>query len=230
MGDPHDDPSDVELSEEVESGSTPAEPTPLPTDSAVDLKYSGEAPEEADAYEAEAAPVNRDLSGFADDAGDEASYGFEAASETSRFSMREYQEVAEELTEDANLNDSGEYTSPFQAEVADVGDLADAAPSGEDSGESLAMGEPEPIDAVEEAPATDSGFSMEEEPASEASFTVEEEPAPEPEPAPPSRPTTKMKAPPAPAPAADEGRPGQIAKNALDDIFARAAKLKKKPD
>lgn len=219
---PHDpDESEVELSEEVE-GSTPAEPTAVgPSDSGLDLRYSGEAPEGQDEYEADSPPVSRDLSGFAEDAGDEASYGFESASETSRYSSREFQEVQEELTEDANLNDSGEYTSPFEKMPPDASDLADAAPSS-DSSEALAWGASDSSDelrAADEAPS--------EEPAVEevAGFTVEEEPEP-----PPARGTGRVSKPaPASAPSDDDrgSRPGQIAKNALDDIFSRAAKLKK---
>lgn len=268
-----DDPSDVELSEEVEGGSS--ESTPVPTDSSVDLNYAGEAPD-VDPYEfnPEAAP-NRDLSGFQDDAGADASYGFESASETARYTA---EEVEEELAEDANLNDSGEFTAVPGGPADDDDELTDALPS--DSGENIPVGG----GAVDEAPAEDlyasqadagyagdeyaaedggataqdeysgpdggyvgeeayadgadygdgagAGFTMEEEPAA-GGFTVEEEPAAE-EAAPPEhRPTARMAPPSAPLDAGDDdedrpNRPGQIAKNALDDIFARAAKLKKK--
>ena len=291
-----DDPSEVELSEEVESGSTPSEPTPLPTDSSADLRYAGEAPD-VDPYEfnPEAAP-NRDLSGFQDDAGADASYGFEAASETARFSSKEFQEVEEELAEDANLNDSGEFTAAAAGQGVDEGELTDALPS--DSSENLALGggavaEEAPAEdlyashadgyaaadeggytgdegyaaADEGYAATDEGYAAADEGyaaadeggyaaadegyaaadegyaaadeggyAAEAAveeaptgFTVEEEPAAAAEEPPERRPTTRM-APPAAAEEEEDrpNRPGQIARNALDDIFARAAKLKKK--
>jgi hypothetical protein len=239
---PDDDSNEVELSEELEGG--PAD-SAVPTDSSIDLRYAGEAPE-ADAYEAEVAAAPRDLSGFADDAGADASYGFDNASETARYSS---EEVQEELAEDSNLHDSGEFNAPPGGPGVDEGELSDRSPSAEDSGESLQVGSSDSLGEEELAAevSTEDPYAPadlgEEEDDDEAprgfSFVPEPEPEPEPEPAPPKAappkaapaakapPTTRM-APPAEEDRSSSGRPGQIGRNALDDIFSRAAKLKKK--
>ncbi|MBX3467540.1 MAG: hypothetical protein KF878_11680 [Planctomycetes bacterium] len=81
---------------------------------------------------------------------------------------------------------------------------------------------------VDEAPAAQ-GFSVEEDPPAAQGFSVEEE-APAPAPAatrapPPATPPARKPA--AVEKASDEVRPGQVRKSAIDEMFARAAQIKR---
>ncbi|MCW8137655.1 MAG: hypothetical protein KIT58_01995 [Planctomycetota bacterium] len=81
---------------------------------------------------------------------------------------------------------------------------------------------------VDEAPAAQ-GFSVEEDPPAAQGFTVEEE-APAPAPAAtrsPPPPTPPARQPTAAEKASDEVRPGQVRKSAIDEMFARAAQIKR---
>ena len=95
---------EVELSEEAMSDSD--EDIGLASDA--DEVYNDEAPAFPDQPAADA-----DLSGFADEAGDEASYGFENAYDTGSFQADEASR--DDLLGDSNMQDSGEYTLPEDA-------------------------------------------------------------------------------------------------------------------
>ncbi|MCO5165323.1 MAG: hypothetical protein M9894_03020 [Planctomycetes bacterium] len=276
---PEDELSDeVPLRDETEGEPSPADPGDSSVDFAsdADVPIAGEAPDvDPYAFQDYDGPTE-DLSGeLAEDAGAEASYGYDAASETERFDRAGIDPSM--LAESAGTPDeSGQYQlSPsdssvdqggFVEEVAAGGssdeqqayEPAAAAPDesdggyashhpdmdeGEDPGH-VAFGghqaaDEVPADAQEEEAPVAQGFSVEEEEAPVAQgfsveeeeapvaqgFTVEEEEAPPPAPtraAPPPMPTRR------PAEAEkDEVRPGQVRKSAIDEMFARAAQLKR---
>ena len=98
------------------------------SDSGEDLGLASDA-DEIDYGDAAAFPdqpgPDADLSGFAEEAGDEASYGFENAYDTGSFQADEA-ELRDDLLGDANLQDSGEYTLPEDA-LIEGPDLAEEA-------------------------------------------------------------------------------------------------------
>ncbi len=238
---------DEELSDEApeladEAGGAPdaVEESGVEFAAGADVAMAGEAPDVDEFAMDESAP-KADLSNeLADDAGDSASYGFEAARETARFTspadsdpdLAEASGVADDSDKYRIIPGTDDGPAPsFAEEVAGAVDqdaaydpepAADSAPDesayashfdGVDSGE----------DAASETDVAEAPAVADEAPA---------EPEPEPEPVRPARAAAPSR--PAPAPAAEpapgnpDDRPGQVRRSAIDEMFARAAELKNK--
>lgn len=264
-------PPEDELSDEVPLSDENEAASASPSDSGVhfasdgaDVPMAGEAPDEDPyAYQDYDGPTE-DLTGeLADDAGDEASYGYDSASETARFDRPEVdsslladsvnspdesdkyrlvptesgEDIASSFAEDAGASPSDETVYEPPADAGDAADDGDAYashhPDLEGSSDETAQvddgaGYAEGADAAytdgsytEAQPEQAAqGFSVEEEevPAAQG-FSVEEDEAPAPAPAPPAR-TAKPVEP-------TEARPGQVRKSAIDEMFARAAEIKR---
>lgn len=241
---PEDELADeVPLRDENDSAEAEAEPSQNPADSGVDFAVGG-APDDDSQFQDYDGPTE-DLSGeLADDAGAEASYGYDTAAETARFEP-DRQELSDLTDNAATPDDSDQYKlsqSDPEGSQASFADDAGAAPSEDATYEPAPAAEEDPgysshhpdmqseVGAVaEEAPAEEPAVA-EEAPVVEAT----PEPEPEPEPAPPPKPARASAPPkpsrPAPAPEpVDSGpKPGQVRKSAIDEMFARAAELKNK--
>lgn len=256
------------------------------SDSGEDIGLASDADEIEDYGDGDAFPdqpaADADLSGFAEEAGDEASYGFENAFDTGSFQADEA-ELRDDLLGDANLQDSGEYTLPEDALIdgpalaeesagldpeeiplaapvveGDPAEFASEVSPGLDGYDDAAgygageyVGDDGGYDEGEYAPEDeygsradydDGGYAEEESdyvggeyapadeygaPADDGGYDEQTDDGGYDEPA-----DDGYDAEPAPPAVADDdadkpNRPGQIAKSALDDIFARAKKLKK---
>jgi hypothetical protein len=229
-------PPEDELADEVplredEYEASP-EAAPGPNDSGVDFAPEGDAGAEAqdDEYRG---PVE-DLSGeLQEDAGDQASYGYDSASETARFDRPDIDPNL--LTDSSGAPDESDkyrlsQSDPAVAEPTSFAEEAATAPSDEatyeaptsDAGDDDTYSSHHPD--LDKASSDEMGPATEEEPA--AAFTVEEEePAP-----PPVRPssTASAKKPAAAAAPSNEPKPGQVRKSAIDEMFQRAADLKRR--
>jgi hypothetical protein len=264
-------PPDDELSDEVpvsdeayEGDDAGSEAVEYASDGS-DVPIADGAPDDSDPYQyQDYQGPQEDLSQqLADDAGERASYGFDAASETARFSQRPDLAGLKDAASASDSDDSDKYKMS-DSSVGEAPAFAEAAPpAGEEpsyeppaealtdeSDPGLASHVPEdesgytgeaPSYAEEGAEEAQAGFTVEDDDAGghvafgDAPATEEEAPVaeaePEPEPAPPKA-TGKRAAPPpvpaAPAPTGDDNRPGQVRKSAIDEMFARAAELKRR--
>lgn len=240
---PEDELADeVPLRDENDTAEPEADAPPAnPSDSGVDFAVAGEAPDDDPQYADYDGPTE-DLSGMlADDAGQEASYGYDTAAETARFNDRA--ELSDLTDKAAVPDDSDQYKlsesdpgesshTSFVEEAATTGSSEETAyeppPAGDDDG-GYSSHHPDLHSDVGAAPAYEEPATSDE---MSGGYTAEE-PAPEPEPE-PVRPAAKQpSAPPrrapAPEPVVDNSpKPGQVRKSAIDEMFARAAELKKK--
>jgi len=240
------------------------------------LDYAAEAPEEQDVYETDWSSAE-DSGGFAEDAGTEASYGFESASDTSRFSREVDEQVASELADDlgdtgddvyapapelqeadesleaalsevtqATSQDEGLYPPDGQeteGEATGFGEIADEAAEYAAEDEATGFAEDEATGFAEDestgfAEDEATGFADVEDHGAAGFAAVEDEaagfaavePAAEDEGADYAAEEAPEAAVPAPEgrAASDAGRSGQVSKDALDAIFARAAEIKRK--
>lgn len=237
---PEDELSDeVPLSDENEAATSSSDSGDqyLADGSDTDLPIAGEAPDEDPYdYQAEDVPAEDLSSELAEDAGESASYGFDAASETARFDRSEVEpglladsvNSPDESDKYRLLSESGDdIGASFVEEATTATGQADelayeaaATEGGAESSDDSALSSHHPdLDAPftveDEAPAPDAAAAQ--------GFTVEDDaPAPAPtKPAPPSKPARP------PEPRREEVRPGQVRKSAIDEMFARAAELKR---
>lgn len=208
-----------------------------------DVAMAGEAPDTDDYAMDESAP-KADLSNeLADDAGDSASYGFEAARETARFEapadsdpdLAEASGVADDSDKYRILPGTDDGPAPSFAEESANAVDQDAAYDPEPAAAEEESAYASHFDGVDSGEATTPEADSGEAPAvaDEAPPQLEPEPEPEPEPVRRAPPPSKAAAKPAPAPepaaagGADD-RPGQVRRSAIDEMFARAAELKNK--
>ncbi len=243
---------DEELSDEApeladEAGGAPeaVEESGVEFAAGADVAMAGEAPD-TDDYAMDESALKADLSNeLADGAGDSASYGFESARETARFTspadsdpdLAEASGVADDSDKYRILPGTDDGPAPSFAEesanAVDQDAAYDPEPAAED--ESAYASHFDGVDSDESAATeTDSG----EAPAVADEAPAQLEPEPEPEPvrrAPPSRAPAASKPAPAPTPAPEpaaaggpDDRPGQVRRSAIEEMFARAAELKNK--
>ncbi|MCA8924861.1 MAG: hypothetical protein KDD82_23830 [Planctomycetes bacterium] len=123
---PNENEDTLEFAEELED-SDESGPVEAVEGSVEVVGYSSEVIDVADEYEPDP-DESRDLSGFAEDAGTEASYGMPAA--VPAFEG----EIDVALSEDANLMDSGEFPAPDELPAEDTSGYADEAGQILDSG------------------------------------------------------------------------------------------------
>lgn len=226
-------PPEDELADEVplrEDEYEASPEAPNPSDSGVDFAPEGDvaAAEQDDEYRGPVEDLSAELQ---EDAGDQASYGYDSASETARFDRPD---IEPNLLSDSSSapDESDKYrlsqSDPAVAEPTSFAEEASVAPSDEatyeaptaDAGDDDTYASHHPdLDA----PSSDELAPLEEEAPPVAAFTVEEEePAP-----PPSRASTSSSKKPA-AEVSQEPRPGQVRKSAIDEMFQRAADLKRR--
>jgi hypothetical protein len=233
-----------ELADEASGAPEAVEESGVEFAAGADVAMAGEAPD-TDEYAMDESAPKADLSNeLADDAGDSASYGFEAARETARFEgandsdpdLAEASGVADDSDKYRIMPGTDDGPAPSFAEesanAVDQDAAYDPEPAAEE--ESAYASHFDGVDsdetsAPEAAPEADSG----EAPAvaDEAPPQLEPEPEPVRRAAPPSKPAAKPAPAPAPEPAAAGGvddRPGQVRRSAIDEMFARAAELKNK--
>lgn len=265
---PEDELSDeVPLSDENEAAASSSDSgVHFATDGADEvLPIAAEAPDEDPyAYQDYDGPTEDLASELADDAGDEASYGYDAASETARFDRAE---VDPGLLSDSvsNPDESDKYrlvqTDSSEDVAASFAEDAGAAPGddatyeeapvaapGDDDGDgdAYASHHPDMDGSSDETVMADEGYAEaqpeDEEPVAQG-FTVEEEEAPaaqgfsvEEEAPAPAAPTSVAASSgtvsgtvtsPGTDAGRDDARPGQVRKSAIDEMFARAAELKR---
>lgn len=249
---PDDELSDeVPVSDEAPQGDAGSEGAEYASD-ASDVPIAGEAPDDADPYQYQdyQGPAEDLSQQLADDAGDRASYGFDAASETARFSQRPDLGGLADAASASDSDDSDKYKLS-ESSAGEAPAFAEAAPPPE-GGEEPAYEPPSdesdaglsshvPEDEGYTGYSEEAAGSEETEESGHVAFgdapaTAEDEevitPIPEPEPAPEPEPRSKSsgtkRAAAASAPSADEARPGQVRKSAIDEMFARAAELKRR--
>lgn len=227
-------PPDDELADEVplrdDEYEAPPEAAPNPSDSSVDFAPEGAGASAEQLDDEYAGPVEDLSDQLADDAGDQASYGYDSASETARFDRTD---IEPSLLSDSSSapDESDKYrlsqSDPAVAEPTSFADDAGATPSDDATYEPAAAdvgGEEDSYASHHpdlDTPSSDETSPVEEE--APVAFTIEEE-----EPAPPPR---VVAAPAAKKPAAavdNEPRPGQVRKSAIDEMFQRAADLKRR--
>ena len=215
-----------------------------------DVPITGEAPDDDPyAYQDYDGPTEDLASELADDAGDGASYGYEAAAETARFDRLadsdpgllvenvtspdesdKYRLVQTESSED--LTPFAEDAGAAPEEVAELsaeprGDADEGADgyashhpdmdgSSDEGGGYTGADEGGYTGADEQGPAPAQGFTVEEE----APVAADDDEAQAASAAPAERagPATATQ---------DESRPGQVRKSAIEEMFARAAELKR---
>ncbi len=204
-----------------------------------DVAMAGEAPD-TDEYAMDESAPKADLSNeLADDAGDSASYGFEAARETARFTSPADSDP--DLAEASGVADDSDKYRIIPG--TDDGPAPSFAEESANAVDQDAAYDPEPATEEESAYAShfdgvdsDESSATETDPG-EAPAVADEAPAqlePEPEPvrrAPPPKAKPAPAPEPAPEPAATgnpDDRPGQVRRSAIDEMFARAAELKNK--
>lgn len=228
-------PPEDELADEVPLREDEYEASPEaaagPSDSGVDFAPEGVAGAEAqdDEYRGPVEDLSNELQ---EDAGDQASYGYDSASETARFDRPDIDPNL--LTDSSGAPDESDkyrlsQSDPAVAEPISYAEDAGTAPSDDATYEPATTAEAGDDDTYAshhpdlDAPSSDEMSPAEEEPA--AAFTVEEEPAPAP---PPRTATSSTKKPAAPAQSSSEPKPGQVRKSAIDEMFQRAADLKRR--
>jgi hypothetical protein len=239
---PEDELADeVPLRDENDSAEGDADPPPAnPSDSGVDFAVGGEAPDDDPQYADYDGPTE-DLSGeLADDAGQEASYGYDTAAETARFA--EARAELSDLTDKAAVpddsdqyrlseSDHGEGAVPFAEEAATTGSddatYEPAAVADPDDSSGYSSHHPDLHSDIGAVPVEEPA-SADDEMGPAGRFTPVEEPAPEPVRPAAKQPSAPPKRAPAPEPVVDNSpKPGQVRKSAIDEMFARAAELKK---
>lgn len=252
-----------ELSDQAPETADEAEVVPAgPSDSGLDFAPEGAAADAPDEYTPDENAPKVDLSGeLAEDAGERASYGFEAASEvpvqgaslppdeltsmasttddSDKFRIQDIPGASDStgFADDAGEQPHDDTYDPPADEVGDDGVGYVSAARLSDSDEQAPPVEEEAPAIADEAPAVEEAPVEEVASPSPAALSGAAELAEEDEVrAPPRRPDptsgrAQRPEPAKPAPraaeASDEPRPGQIRKSALDEIFARAAAIKK---
>jgi hypothetical protein len=226
-------PPEDELADEVpirEDEYEASPEAPNPSDSGVDFAPEGDvaAAEQDDEYRGPVEDLSAELQ---EDAGDQASYGYDSASETARFDRPD---IDPSLLSDSSSapDESDKYrlsqSDPAVAEPTSFAEEAAVAPSDDATYEAATADVGDDDTYASHHPDLDAPSSEElapvEEEAPVAAFTVEEEPAPPPRASASSSTSSTKK----PAASSDEPRPGQVRKSAIDEMFQRAADLKRR--
>lgn len=227
-------PPEDELADEVpirEDEYEASPEAPNPSDSGVDFAPEGDVAAAAEQDDEYRGPVEDLSAELQEDAGDQASYGYDSASETARFDRPD---IDPSLLSDSSSapDESDKYrlsqSDPAVAEPTSFAEEAAVAPSDDATYEAPAADANDDDTYASHHPDLDTPSSEElpvEEEAPVAAFTVEEEPAPPPPRASASSSTSSTKKPVA---STDEPRPGQVRKSAIDEMFQRAADLKRR--